>query len=236
MESWLAKLEPYRHLDPAGWFGLAAKLPAWAAIALLGVSVGMVLFGGGRLFRLVAAPLGVFVAAVWLGPLAARLGFPKAQAQVSAVGMVVLGLAGLASPPIVIFAAVGIPTGLLVGNLVGPTDWLLGFAPGFLFGGALGVVFGRTLGAVLSSLVGGLGVLIALLALVGTDSAVGATLLRQPLVALCTAGLVGVAGVIYQLYVRPTPEEREAQRVASAQRKRLVADRKALEARWKAKE
>lgn len=236
MEQWLAKLEPYRHLDPAGWFALAPKLPVWAACVLLGVSVAMVLFGGGRLFRLVAAPLGVFVAAVWFGPLAARLGFPKAQAEASVGGMIVLGVAGLFSPPIVIFAAIGVPVGLLVGNLVGPTDWLLGFAPGFLFGGAMGVVFGRTLGAVLSSLVGGLGAVVALVGLFGAESTVGAVLLKQPVVAVCAAGLVGLAGVIYQLYVRPTPEEREAQRVASAQRKRLLAERKALESRWKSKE
>ncbi len=235
MEQLLAQLEPYRHLDPAGWFALAAKLPLWAAIVLLGVSVGMVLFGGGRLFRLVAVPLGVFVAAVWLGPLAARLGFPKAQTQVAAVGMVVLGLAGVFSPAIVVFAAVGVPVGLLVGNLAGPTDWLLGFAPGFLFGGAMGVVFSRTLGAVLSSLVGGLAGVVALVRLFGPDSTVSVLLLKQPIVAVCVAGLVGLAGVVYQLYVRPTPEEREQQRVASAQRKRLLAERKALESRWKRK-
>ena len=75
METLQRALEPYRHLDPPGWVGLHVYLPVWAGLLCIAVGLLMALWGGGRLFRVVAGPLGAIIGTVWVGTLAGRLGW-----------------------------------------------------------------------------------------------------------------------------------------------------------------
>jgi hypothetical protein len=147
--------EPYRHLDPIGWIGLFRFIPPLMGLAVAVIGSVTILFGGRRLFRLVAGPLGALVAVMWAGTLAARLGFGTVQRQLTVVSTFVLLGAGFLFPPITIFFAFGVPVGLVAGELAGPADWLLGFAR-FIAGGATGVC-SIAPGGPLSSTVGGVG-------------------------------------------------------------------------------
>lgn len=224
--------EPYRHLDPIGWIGVYRFLPASAGVGLAVLGAFLILFGGRRVFRLVAGPLGALLAAVWAGTLATRLGFGSVQRQATVVSTFALLGAGFLFPPIVVFLAFGLPVGLLAGRLAGPADWLLGFAPGLMVGGAFGVVLRQQVAALLSSALGAwlivLGVMAALSPFV---SSVGA-LSRAPGAVLSIAGLFTVAGVVYQLFIRPSAyelEKRKRERVTAKRREKETA---ALEKRW----
>lgn len=232
MEPLQRAFEPYRHLDPEGWVGLYRYLPLWGGLVCLGLGVLMLLFGGGRLFRLVAAPVGALVATLWAATLATRFGFQAHEKMIVTVATVALGAGGLLLPPVVLFFAFGVPTGLAVGTLVGNTDWLLGFAPGFMVGGALGVVLHRPVSAVLSAAVGGWVFVLGLLASVTPFTSVLSVLVSSPVTAVCLAGACALAGSVYQLFVRPAPEEaaeQKRQRVMEKKKKKEQAD---LERRW----
>ena len=91
--------EPYRHVDPVGWIGVYRFLPASAGVGLAVLGAFLILFGGRRLFRLVAGPLGALLAAVWAGTLATRLGFGSVQRQATVVSTFALLGAGFLFPP-----------------------------------------------------------------------------------------------------------------------------------------
>jgi len=224
--------EPYRHLDPIGWIGVFRFVPAIAGVALAALGLLLILFGGRRLFRLVAGPLGALLAALWAGTLATRLGFGSVQRQATVVSIFALMGAGFLFPTVVVFFAFGLPAGLLAGQLAGAADWLLGFAPGLMVGGAIGVVLHRPLAALLSSAVGAwafvLGVMAALSPFVPS---VGA-LAQAPGAVLSITALFTVAGVVYQLFIRPSPEELEKRGRERATARRREKETAALEKRW----
>jgi len=225
-------LEPYRHLDPSGWVGFFRSLPVWAGVLFIALGAFMLFVGGGRLFRLVAAPLGAIIGMIWVGTVLSRLGISAPPQQVTLVSATALALLGLLFPPGVVFFAFGIPIGLIAAQLVGPTDWLLAFLPGFVIGGAIGIVLHQVVSSVLSAAVGAWLLVMGLLAVLNPFVDAVGSLVQTPVIVFAVAACFAVAGAAYQLMVRGSPEEMEKQkRERAMQRKKLKEDR-ALEKRW----
>lgn len=212
MEHVQRALAPYRHLDPIGWVGVFRFLPVWAGLACAIIGTLMMLYGGRHLFRLVAGPLGALIATVWAGPLAVRLGFGANVKHIGLGATFALMVAGLIWPPVVVFFAFGVPAGLLCGQLAGPTDWLLGFGPGFFLGGALGVVMHRVVSAVLSAAAGAWVMVIGLMAMLNPFVPAVSWLAANPVAVLSAAGVLAFAGAGFQLFVRKPEEKRGGKR------------------------
>lgn len=232
MEQLERAFEPYRHLDPLGWVGAFRFLPVWGGLVAMVVGVLMMLFGGRRLFRLVAGPLGALIGGVWASVLAARLGFGASARTITTAATFGLFGLGLLYPPIVVFFAFGVPVGLLGGQLAGSADWLLGFLPGFMVGGALGVVMHRIVGAVLSSLAGAWVAVLGLLAALNPFLAPIGWLAGNPIAVLSIAGCFATAGIVFQLFVRPSPEEAEKLKHEKFLAKKRAKENAEQEKRW----
>ena len=232
MEQLTSALEPYQRLDPQGWVGAFRFLPLWGGAVALVLGVLMALFGGRRLFRLVAAPLGALIAQIWAATLATHLGFGNNARQIVLGATVVLALAGLAWPPVVVFFAFGVPAGLIGGQLAGNADWFLGFGPGFLLGGGLGVVMHRLVGAILSAALGAWLAVLGLLAVLHPFISAVNWLAANPVFVICVAACFAIAGGVFQIFVRPSEEEARAKRIEGKLNKRKAREQKALEARW----
>src|SRR5688500_8873595 len=106
----------------------------WAGIIACAVGLALLLFGGGRLFRLLAGPLGALIGLAWTGVLMTKFGLGM-DPRNPTIAALVLMLLGFIFPPAIVFLGVGIPVGLLGGELAGPGDYLIGFVPGLLLGG-----------------------------------------------------------------------------------------------------
>lgn len=231
MEQLQQAFEPYRHLDPHGWVGVFRFMPLWGGALAIAVGVLMMLFGGRRLFRLVAAPLGALIATVWAAPLASRLGFGSSVRQITMVATIVLFGAGIIWPPVVVFFAFGIPAGLVGGQLAGPNDWILGFGPGFFLGGALGVVMSRIVGAILSAVIGAWVTVLGLMATLNPFISMN-WLAGSPVAVISVAACFAIAGAVFQIFVRPSEEESKNRKTEAALVKRKAKEQKALEERW----
>ncbi|MHB8872087.1 MAG: hypothetical protein ACYC8T_00225 [Myxococcaceae bacterium] len=222
----------YRTFDPAGWVGIYRHVPMGAGIVAVAVGFILLLFGGGRAFRLVAGPLGAVVGLMWAAVVANKFGVTGLDAKVSAGAAIALGVLGFALPPGAIFFAFGIPAGLAAGEMAGPTDFILGFVPGWLLVGTLAAAFHRHIGAVAASLVGAWLLLIGMLSALHQVGGVVNAVTAQPWGVLIAAALFAVAGSVYQIAVRPSPEEGEKLKAERTRAKRKVAEKKALEQRW----
>lgn len=232
METLQRAFEPYRHWDPVGWVGLFRFVPVYAGLGCAAFGAVMLFFGGGRLFRLVAGPLGAGIGVVWAGALAVRLGFAGLQQQATLVAGGALLALGLLYPPVVVFFAFGVPSGLVAGQLAGGSDWLLGFVPGLMVGGAIGVLVHRAVSAAMSAAVGAWALTIGLLASTAPFLTVADFLADNPIVTLCLAAALALAGGVYQVFVRPSPQKRDELKREKAMRQKAEAERKALEERW----
>lgn len=232
METLQSALEPYRHLDPVGWVGAFRFLPVWGGLVAAAVGVLMMLFGGRRLFRIVAGPLGAAIGGIWAATIAARMGFGSAAKQVSLVATFGLFGLGLIYPPIVVFFTFGVPAGLLAGQLAGPTDWLLGFGPGFMLGGAMGVVMHRLVGAILSAAVGAWALVLGLMAALNPFLGAIGWLASNPIAVLSIAGCFAIAGMVFQIFVRPSEEEAQKLKHEKFLKKKREKEEKEQEARW----
>lgn len=233
METLQRALEPYRQFDPTGWLGLFRFLPMWAGLVLAGLGVAMLLRGGGVLFRAIAGPLGLVIGQIWIGPLAARLGFGVHQHQIAMGASALLCVLGFALPASTVFFGFGIPMGLMAANLAGPADWLLGFVPAFIIGGALGVVLERPVSVLLASVTGGW------LTLIGLMAALAPFVpgLVERLAGLWPAGVAvaacfAAAGFGYQLFVLPPPDKAAQLKRDKVMAQKAKAEKKALEKRW----
>ena len=71
--------------------------------------------------------LGLVIGQIWIGPLAARLGFGSQQQQIALGASALLCVLGFVVPASSVFFGFGIPIGLMAANLAGQSDWLLGF-------------------------------------------------------------------------------------------------------------
>jgi hypothetical protein len=127
---------------------------------------------------------------------------------------------------------VGIPVGMIAGQIAGTSDWFLGFLPAFLVGGTLGVVLHRHIGAVLASALGAWILVIGMLSSLHQLGTVVSTVAQQPWGVIIAAAFFAVAGAIYQVAVRPTPEESERVKQERARLKKRLQEKRALEKRW----
>ncbi len=207
-------------------------LPLGAGVLAIAVGGVMLFFGGRTLFRLVAGPLGALIATVWAATLATRLGFGGQIKQIIPIAAMVLFLSGVAYPPIVVFFAFGVPAGLLAGSMAGTTDWMLGFAPGFMVGGAIGVVMHRTVGALLSSIAGAWCLVLGLMATLNPYVGAISWLAINPMVVMAIAGCAAIGGFVYQTFVRLTPEEAAKLRTEKGMAKKRAKENAELEKRW----
>ena len=200
-------LGAYGKLDPAGWLGLHALLPAWGGGLVASLGVALLLVGTGHLFRVVSTPIGAamgyFLAPVVVERL--QLGWPAGTVAWSACAG--LALVGLLFPAGLAFLGAGIPAGFLGMQYVTPEEWVMGFAPAFFIAGTVAALAERMLAGVLASFAGAwLLVLGALAALPALGVAVKPAL-AQPWGLVAVAGLLGAAGAYYQVAVKPPPEE-----------------------------
>jgi hypothetical protein len=225
-------LEAYQRFDPPGWIDVYRLLPWWGGLLAMTLGLVMMTAGNGRLFRLAAAPLGALVALLWAPLLAIKLGYATNAKQITLFSAAALTALGLLFPPGALFFICGAPGGLLGGELAGASDWVLGFLPGFLVAGALGAAMHRVLGAVVSSLGGAWLLVLGLLAAAAPAGSLSASLAGQPWGCLIAAGLFAVAGTVFQLFVRLSPEERARLKDEKRRAKRRREDQKAVEERW----
>lgn len=232
MDQIIKALGAYERFDPVGWVAVYRQLPASLGLALVGIGVAFLLFGAGRLFRLVAAPMGLLAAMLWTSVLANKLGFSGPTHQLTLIAMGVMFVVGLAFPPGVIFVMVGVPAGLLAGDVAGSADWLLGFVPAFVAFGAIAAAANRIFGVVTSSLAGAWLLVIGALSALSSLGGLAEKAAQLTWGVIIAALLFATAGVVFQLFVRLSPEEREAMKVQKAKARRKAEDQKKLKEKW----
>jgi hypothetical protein len=225
-------LEAYQRFDPAGWVDAYRLLPWYGGLAAMTLGVLMMTFGNGRLFRLAVAPLGALVALLWAPLLAIRFGYGAKAKDITTFAAAGLAVLGLLFPPGALFFICGAPGGLIGGELAGKADWVLGFLPGFLVAGALGAAAHRHLGAVVSSVGGAWLFVLGLLALMAPAGSLAQSLAGQPWGCVSAAGLFALAGVVFQLFVRLSPEERARLKDQKRLAQKKKAEQKAMNERW----
>lgn len=231
MEQYLQALKVYQTFNPSGWVAIYRLLPMWAGIIACAVGLALLLFGGGRLFRLLAGPLGALIGLAWTGVVMTKFGLGM-DPRNPTIAALVLMLLGFLFPPAIVFLGVGIPVGLLGGELAGPGDYLVGFVPGLLLGGLVAAVLHRHVSAILSSMVGAWLLVIGALAALHQFGGLVTAMANQPWGLIIAAGLFALAGSVYQIAVRPSPEEAERQDAERQRLKQRKAEQKALEKRW----
>jgi len=229
MDNFLNALEAYQRFDPAGWVALYKQLHPWAGIAMALVGAILMFFGGGRLFRVVAGPLGAVIALAWTELVLSRLGFTGLDARIPLAVAAFFALLGFGLPPAIIYLGAGIPVGLLGGEIAGPDNYLIGFGPGFIIGGVLAVLMHRPLSALLASALGGWLLVLGAMAGLAPHTPHVATAAAQPWGVVGAAALFAVAGAVYQIVIRPPPAHDE-----EAKDGQRVDTRAALERRWSA--
>lgn len=232
MEALLKALEVYRRYDPQGWVDVYRVLPTWGGVGAALLGLALLLVGGGRLFRVVAGPLGAAIGLLWVPLVVTRLGFREHAAVSGTLSAITLLVLGAVSPPAVLFFAFGIPGGLAGAELAGPTDWAVGFFPGLLVGGALGVVLARFVGAIAASAVGAWLLVLGVLAALRTAGGSVDALAKQPIGLLIAAALLAVAGAVFQLWVRPSPQAAQQEQFDRALEEKRAAEKRAVEERW----
>jgi len=231
LEQYLQALKVYQTFNPSGWVAIYRLLPMWAGIIACAVGLALLLFGGGRLFRLLAGPLGALIGLAWTGVVMTKFGLGM-DPRNPTIAALVLMLLGFLFPPAIVFLGVGIPVGLLGGELAGPGDYLVGFVPGLLLGGLVAAVLHRHVSAILSSMVGAWLLVIGALAALHQFGGLVTAMANQPWGLIIAAGLFALAGSVYQIAVRPSPEEAERQDAERQRLKQRKAEQKALEKRW----
>ena len=231
MEQYLQALKVYQTFNPSGWVAIYRLLPMWAGIIACAVGLALLLFGGGRLFRVLAGPLGALIGLAWTGVVMTKFGLGM-DPRNPTIAALVLMLLGFLFPPAIVFLGVGIPVGLLGGELAGPGDYLVGFVPGLLLGGLVAAVLHRHVSAILSSLVGAWLLVIGALAALHQFGGLVTAMANQPWGLIIAAGLFALAGSVYQIAVRPSPEEAERQEAERQRLKQRKAEQKALQKRW----
>jgi hypothetical protein len=231
VDAYLQALKAYQTFNPSGWVAIYRLLPMWAGIVSCVVGLTLLLFGGGRLFRVIAGPMGALIGLGWTGVLTAKLGLPL-DPRLPTAAAAVLALVGFIFPPALVYVGVGIPVGLLGGEIAGPGDYLIGFAPGFILGGVVAVLLHRQVSAILASALGAWLLVIGALAALHPFTGIVSAMANQPWGLIIAAGLFALAGSVYQIAVRPSPEEVERQQAERQRLKERKAEQRALEKRW----
>lgn len=234
MDSYLEALKAYQTFNPAGWVAIYRLMPMWAGIVCGLVGLGLLLFGGGKsAFRAVSGPLGMLIGLGWTGVLLTKFGM-AADPRLPTAAAAVLTVLGIIFPPAIIYLGVGIPIGLLGGQIAGPSDFLIGFAPGLILGGLVAAVLHRHVAAIISSMIGGWLIVLGAMAALHQFGGLVSAMASQPWGLIIAAGLFAIAGSVYQIAVRPSPEEEERQHAERQRLKVRQAELKATEKRWSA--
>ncbi|MCP3062004.1 hypothetical protein LXT21_24780 [Myxococcus sp. K38C18041901] len=233
MEGLFQALRAYQEFNPSGWVAIYRLLPMWAGIICCVVGVTLLLVGGGpRVFRVLAGPIGALLGLVWTGAVAVKLGLPDLDPRaptIAAGGLLVLGFL---FPPAITFVGLGVPLGLVAGQIAGPQDFLLGFAPGFIIGGLVGALLHRVVSGIVASAAGGWVLVIGALAALHQFGSLVEAVASRPWGVIIAAGMFAIAGSVYQLAMRPSPEEADKQRAEKERVKLRQAEQRALEKRW----
>lgn len=225
-------LQAYRTFNPAGWVSVYRMMPTWVGIVAVVLGIALLLFGGGKAFRFVAGPAGALIGFLWAPVVSAKFGVGVPANTVAFAAAAALAVGSFVFPPIAVFVGFGLPAGFFAGNLAGANDWLLGFLPGFLAVGTVASIFARHIGSVLSSIVGAWLLVIGALAALHSVGGLVAAVANQPYGVILAAALFAVAGAIYQIFVRPSPEDAEKLRFEKAKAKQRLQEKKELEKRW----
>lgn len=234
MEAFIQALKAYQDFNPSGWVAIYRLLPMWGGIVLCALGLIMLLVGGGRAFRLVAGPVGALIGLTFTPIIAGKFGvnLTNYEAPVPSVVAGVLAVAGFLAPPAISFLGIGVPLGLLAGQLAGPQDFLLGFVPTVLIAGLVAAILHRVVSSIVSSIVGAWLFVIGALAALHQFGGLVAAVANQPWGVIIAAGLFALAGSVYQIAVRPSPEEMEKIRAEKERLKLRKAEQRALEKRW----
>lgn len=192
-------LSVFRSPDPAAWLSVAARLP-WALALAASVLGGFLLVaGGGKAFRVIAAPVGALLGLLWGEALAGPLGLSGSETALAiGASLVLFGLGALA-PSAVVAIAFGAPVGLAFGGLVGTTGFLLGFVPAALLAGAVAAVLHRALRVLVAATTGAALLLLGSLRLLQGVPAVTTLARTHAGWLLAAAGAVAFAGAVVQL-------------------------------------
>ncbi|QDE70745.1 MULTISPECIES: hypothetical protein [Myxococcus] len=231
MEGLLQALGAYQTFNPTGWVAIYRMLPMWAGIVCCVAGVTLLVAGGGKLFRVLAGPIGAVLGLLWTPVLVMKLGLPDVTKMATIAAAVLMAL-GFLLPTAITFLGVGVPLGLLAGQIAGQQDFLLGFVPGFIIGGLVGAMLQRPVAVMVASAVGAWMLVIGALAALHQVGGVVQAVASKPWGVIIAAGLFAVAGAVYQLAVRPSPEEADKLRAERERLKVRQAEQHALEKRW----
>ncbi|CAM3301209.1 hypothetical protein G4177_16390 [Corallococcus sp. ZKHCc1 1396] len=232
MEGFLQALKSYQTFNPSGWVGIYRLLPMWSGVVIAAVGVVLLLAGGGRMFRLVAGPVGAVLGLVWTGAVTQRLGLMDLDPRLPTFVAAGLMALGFLFPPAITFVGAGVPLGLVAGQIAGQTDFLLGFGPGFIVGGIAGALLHRFVSGIVASAVGAWLLVIGALAALHQFGSVVEAVASRPWGVIIAALLFALAGSVYQIAVRPSPEESDQQKAERHREKQRQAEQRALEKRW----
>lgn len=232
MEALVQALKAYQSFNPQGWVAIYRLLPMWAGIVCCVLGVGLLLFGGGRAFRAVAGPIGAIMGLAWTTVLASKFGMTEMDPRMPTFAAAGLALVGFLFPPVITFLGVGMPLGLAAGQLAGPSDFMLGFLPASIVGGVVGAILHRIVGSIVASIVGAWVLVIGALAALHQFGGMVTAVASQPWGVIIAAALFALAGSVYQIAVRPSPEEQEKLRQQKERLRLRKAEEKALEKRW----
>lgn len=231
MSELLRAFSAYDTFNPTGWVSAHLHLPIWLGLVFMAVGGLLLIMGGGSTFRLIAAPLGLVVGLLFTRPAMVGLGI-EATPQLAAIASLSLLVLGVALPQALLFFALGLPLGVGFGSLAGPADFMLGFIPGFLVGGAVGAMAYRVVGAILASVLGAWLFVLGLLALLAPVGTVSHRAIAHPWLVIAVAILVAIVGALYQLILRPSPEEADKLRREKHREAQRLAEKAELERRW----
>lgn len=192
-------LSVFRTPDPAGWLSVAAWLPWVLALAAALLGGLLLVAGGGKVFRVIAAPVGALLGLLWGEALAGPFGLSGNETALAVGAAVVMFAIGALAPSVVVAIAFGAPVGLAFGGLVGNTGFLLGFVPAALLAGAVAAVLHRPLRVLVAATVGASLLLLGLLRLLQGVPAVTGLARTHAVWVLAAAGAVAFGGAVVQL-------------------------------------
>jgi hypothetical protein len=201
-------LSVFRTTDPTAWLSISARLPWVLALAMAVLGALLLGAGGGKAFRVIAAPLGALLGLLWGEALAAPLGLLGNETALALGAAAVLFLVGALFPSVVVAIAFGAPVGLAFGGMVGNTGFLLGFLPAALLAGAVAAVLQRPLRVLVAAAMGAALLLLGLLRLLEGVSAVTTLARTHAVWLLVAAGAVAFAGAVVQLATSMNPRPR----------------------------
>lgn len=201
-------LSVFRTPDPTAWLSIAAQLPALLALAMVLLGGLLLAIGGGKAFRIIAAPVGAVLGLLWGEALAAPLGLSGNETALALGAAAVLFALGALAPAVVVAIAFGAPVGMAFGGMVGNTGFLLGFAPAALLAGAVAAVLQRPLRVLVAAAMGAALLLLGALRLLQDVPAVTALARTHAVWLLAASGAVAFAGAVVQLATSMNPRPR----------------------------